>query len=79
MFWVVDNFLMRKNRSVNRKPQHTDNPVQYVIHEPHFGAASDDEVNLHLISNESNDTLMEITGSEYEQLHKRTESRSRSP
>ena len=77
MFWVVDNFLMRKHR-LSRKVNKQDNPIQYVKNAKQLPGISDDEVNLHLISNESNDTLIDdVSGPEYESLHDISESLSR--
>ena len=57
MFWVVDNFLMRKHRKP--KPNGNNPRVEYLLR-PSEEKSSDDEVVLHsLIQNEAQDTVLD--------------------
>lgn len=74
MFWVVDNFLMHKRRKCVKTKQFEVDPVSFTQSKKGYGT-SDDEAGLHLMSNESNDTLIE-SGSDGEALHRRHDSTS---
>ena len=75
MFWVIDNFLMRKSRKYITTNAGVMQEIEYKSGKQHYGA-SDDEAGMHLIDNESNDTLMHNI-SENEYLHHRSDSSSR--
>ena len=79
MFWVIDNFLMRKSKkllslsSAGSSAKH----VQYVNskNKHYVGGASDDEVHMHLMANEASDTFIG-SGSENDMLFRRNGSES---
>ncbi len=67
MFWIVDNFLMRKKFRKAQTMKDKDSSVKYVAG-PGDKVASDDEVVMHsLIDNESCDTIID----DNEALHRR--------
>lgn len=74
MFWVVDNFLMRKHRKLITATTQQYDPVHYVNKKQYFGG-SEDESNLHLIDNEARDTLIDDQRP-HDYLHRRAESSS---
>jgi len=78
MFWVIDNFLMRKNKKLLSLSSASSSvkPVQYVNKNKHYvGGTSDDEVHMHLMANEASDTLIG-SGSESDLLFRRNGSES---
>lgn len=76
MFWAIDNFLMRKNRKLlSLSSGDSTIPVHY--NKKQIYGASDDEVVMHLMANESQDTLIdERDGSDTEHLYRRSGSES---
>ena len=81
MFWVVDNFLMKKSRKLlSLSASKVTAPVKYINNKQHYKEGiSDDEVQMHLMANEPNDTLIDDrlgSGSESEMLFRRTGSDS---
>jgi len=71
MFWVVDNFLMRKHRKLLVPSNNTIDPVLYVNGKKRC-ENSDDEARLHLMGNESKESLIDDSnGSDYESLNRR--------
>ena len=75
MFWVVDNFLMRKQRKIAKESGDKITSVKYNSSLP--GNSSDDEVVLHsLISNEAQDHKMDTDDYSSDHIHRRHESRS---
>ena len=86
MFWVIDNFLMRKSGklwslSKSNGDSSANLSVQFLNKKkgPYVGGASDDEVYMHLMAGESNDTLIEErigSSSETESLFRRNGSES---
>ena len=74
MFWVVDNFLMRKHRKLITSNAEQYNPaVHYVNKKQYLGGGSEDESALHLMTNESKDTLIDDQRPN-DYLHRRNES-----
>lgn len=75
MFWVVDNFLMRKHRKLLVPSNNTVDPVLYVNGKKRVDT-SDDEARLHLMGNESRESLIDDSnGSDYESLNRRVGSK----
>lgn len=73
MFWVVDNFLMRKHRKFPAPPNDTVPPVLYVNGKKRLDN-SEDEATLHLMGDESRDSLIDDSvSSDYESLHRRVD------
>jgi len=58
MFWVIDNFLMRKHRKLISTSYEDLKPVHYHNKNQQYGT-SEDEGALHLMEDESKDTLIE--------------------
>lgn len=86
MFWVIDNFLMRKNRKLwslsnSAGSSSVNSSVQFINNKKkeYVGGVSDDEVQMHLMAGESHDTLIEErfgSSSETESLFRRNGSES---
>lgn len=80
MFWAIDNFLMRKSRKLMSLSSKVAAPIKYINNKHHYKEGlSDDEVQMNLISNEANDTLIDDrlgSGSESETLFRRNGSES---
>ena len=74
MFWVVDNFLMRKHRKLITASTEQYDPVHYVNKKQYLGG-SEDESALHLIDTEARDTLIDDQRPN-DFLHRRAESSS---
>ena len=70
MFWIVDNFLMRRKLRKSLKVNGKDSSVKYMAGPGDI--ASDDEVVLHsLIDNEACDTVVD----DNESIHRRDTAR----
>ena len=68
MFWIVDNFLMRRQMHKGDTKVNGNNPSVKFHARPHDMGISDDEVVLHsLIDNESRDMIAD----EYEVTHRK--------
>ena len=77
MFWVVDNFLMRKHRKLLVPSNNFIDPVLYINGKRRCENA-DDEATLHLMGNESRESLIDDSnGSDYESVHRRIDSGSK--
>merc|ERR1712168_830022 len=77
MFWVVDNFLMRKHRKLLVPSNTSADPVLYVNGKKRCDN-SDDEARLHLMGNESRESLIDDSnGSDYESVHRRVATATR--
>ena len=73
MFWIVDNFLMRRKLRKGVTLKSGDTAAVTFLAKPHGMNASDDEVVLHsLMDNESHDTYI---NDDHDFVHRRDFSR----
>ena len=75
MFWVVDNFLMRKHRKMTAPQSEEALPVLYVNSKKRGERSDEDEATIRLMDEESRESLIDDpSGSDYDSLHRRINS-----